>query len=106
MNENCTGDVWSKVWAQNPDTGGWSRIYIDFGAVNGWRAEIHDQLEPNKNYCYEAENYKDGIVKVSQRICATTPLPKVEIGLISSSINSVCGTVPSNPSATDRKEHV
>jgi phage replication-related protein YjqB (UPF0714/DUF867 family) len=106
MNENCTGDVWSKVWAQNPDTGGWSRIYMDSGVVNGWRTVVHDQLVPNKNYCYEAENYKDGIVKVSQRICATTPLPKVELGLISSSINSVCGTVPSNPSATDRKEHV
>jgi phage replication-related protein YjqB (UPF0714/DUF867 family) len=105
MNDNCTGETWSKVWAQNPDTGGWSRIYLDFGVVSGWRPATDEPLEPNKNYCYEAENSKDGIVKVSERICATTPLPKVELGLISGSA-SACGAVPSNPSVTDQREHV
>jgi phage replication-related protein YjqB (UPF0714/DUF867 family) len=105
FNENCTGEVWSKVWAQNPDHGAWSRIRTDFGDLNGWRPATDEPLEPNKTYCYEAENYKDGIIKISERICATTPLPKVELGLISSSA-SVCGTLPSDLSDTDEKEHV
>lgn len=104
MNDNCTGETWSKVWAQNPDTGGWSRIYLDFGVVSGWRPATDEPLVPNKTYCYEAENSKDGIVKVSERICATTPLPKVELGLISNSAWA-CGTATA-PGPTEQREHV
>lgn len=103
FNENCTGESWSKVWAQAPNSG-WARIRTDFGDLSGWREAVDDGLKPNSQRCYEAESFKDGIIRISNRICATTPPQSLKLGLITPQLTD-CGALPS-PSATDRLEHV
>ncbi|HEX5720097.1 MAG TPA: hypothetical protein VF179_28330 [Thermoanaerobaculia bacterium] len=104
INDNCVGESFSKIWARLP-SGSWYRLRTDMGDWSGWREAVDDGLYPNHAYCYEAENYKNGVSRTSGMICALTPAPKIELGLISDSAAS-CGTLPSNPSPSDLLEHV
>ena len=106
--ERCTGEAWSKLWARNL-SGTWTRIRIDLGDLNGWRSAWNTGLVPGNEYCYEGENFKEGVLKVSTRVCATTPLPKVKLGTIISSTSAnltSCSSIPANRTESDLREHV
>lgn len=45
------------------------------------------------------------MIKTSSTVCTTTPLPEIKLGLISSSA-AACGTLPTNPSERDQREHI
>lgn len=108
FDERCTGEEVSMLWARGL-SGGWSRLITNFGEATGWRSAWDEDLEPGHEYCYEADNRKDGITKTSARVCATTPLPKVKLGTIKSTSGSnltSCSSIPASPIESELREHV
>ncbi len=104
FDDRCTGEAWSRVLARNLN-GTWSVILNNQGEHTGWRYAVHnDGLQPGNEYCYKAQNSKDGIVKTSATVCITTPQPKVKLGVGTFSLG--CGTRPRDPEdAISAREH-
>lgn len=102
FNERCTGEDWSKLWARG-ESGGWSRLIINFGDWNGWRGAWDEDLDPGREYCYNSDSLKDGYIKTSSTVCETT-LPKTRLGLVSESVG--CTLPTTTPNEDDQREHV
>lgn len=103
--DRCSNEDYTLIIKRKQVESYWQVLKYDNGVHWGWRTIEHSNLEPETEYCYRVRTKLDGVANDSPQACVTTLREPPRLDLISNS-SAACGTPPTNPSATDQREHL